>query len=295
MKKRFFLLLGSVFLLASCAYFVSYRAHPALKIFGEFQDVEERNYVIPYSLNWRALYLLDNGKEEAVKNYLRWYLSHLNYPDKHGLTGTIYDYRIGFNGRERSTGGYDSVDGYAGTFLLLVQKYYQRTKDREFFEENRAKIEDVAYTIVYLQDRDGLIKALPGKKAKYLMDNCEAFGGLNAFLALSQEMGWEATKGFYEKAAKSLRDSIWKNFYDRGNNNFYWAIDKTVRHKSQWKRFYPDAYAQLFPLCFGLLDGKEAVKDSLWENFNRFHRKRLGRLSVEQQIVFKLAKKYYGK
>ncbi|MFA5393170.1 MAG: hypothetical protein WC081_06210 [Candidatus Ratteibacteria bacterium] len=266
--------------------------HPVLRIWQEFQKVEENNYIIPYFVTLKAIADLNDGKIDIVKNYIIWHLNHLNYPDKNGLNGTIYDYRISQDGREVSTKDYDSVDSYAGMFLYLVNRYYQKTNDKQFIEKNRAKLEDIARVIVWMQDVDGLIMVMPGNNTKYLMDNCESYGGIKAFMSLSRAMNWE-TKDF-EKTESALRNGI-RKFFDSGKNNFYWAIQEEKKHASTWDNYYPDAYAQLFPVLFGLLEEDTVLRTSLWKNFNQFQASKIDKMAPEQKIIFEFTKEVMSK
>jgi hypothetical protein len=51
-------------------------SHPVL-------DIINNPYSVPYFLNLTAMGLLLSDPEK-VKNYIRWYLDHFNYPDKYG-------------------------------------------------------------------------------------------------------------------------------------------------------------------------------------------------------------------
>ena len=121
------------------------------------------------------------------------------------------------------------------------------------------------------------------------MDNCEAYGGISAFINLSNAMGWETT--YYEKVKKSIRDGILKHLYDKKRGNFYWAVDEKVKHLSRWNRFYPDSYAQLFPVLFGLLEKNLELKKYLWENFNKLYGNKLDKFPVEQKTIFDLTRR----
>ena len=292
MKKLFILSIANL-CFVSCATLNTYQPHPAVKILEEFQQWDEDDeeiYVIPYFVNLMSIYKLDRKDDlENIHKYIIWYLSHLNYPDKYGFTGTMYDYNVSRNGREKPAGVCDSVDSYSATFLILIYHYYQATGDKTLIEKNRKKLEDIAYTIPFLQDRDGLTTALPDLDEKYLMDNCETYGGISAFINLSRAMGWETT--YYEKVKKTLRNGILKHLYDKNRKNFYWAIEDKIKHPSRWTRFYPDSYAQLFPILFGLLEKDPELKRHLWEKFNHYHKNKTDKLPAEQKIVFDLTKR----
>ncbi len=274
----------------SCAHIETQPRHPALRMMEDIQPLEDENNVVPYFLNIAAIYRLEMDRDiPSVRAYLNWYLNHLSYPDKDGFTGTIYNWSISRDGTEQMTDTRDSVDGYAGTFLVLVYRYYQVTRDREFVTANRERLQDIAYTIAYLQDKDGLTKVLPGRTEKYLMDNCEAYGGISAFAALAREMKWD-TVTFYEDLRQSLRTAIVR-LYNPGRANFDWAVDGTTKYESSWNTFYPDAYAQLFPILFDVLEEDRELERNLWDTFQRLYSRASDKLPPEQRLIYKLTDK----
>ncbi len=209
----------------------------------------------------------------------------MNYPDKYGLTGSIYDYTVDNKGNEVSLETYDSVDSYAGTFIMLIEKYYSLTWSRTFIQNNRQKLEDIAYLIPFLRSNDGLTVAIPNTTPKFLMDNCEALSGISAFADLAADMGWE-TQSYYQTQKDIIRDAIMTHFRDRANANFYWFIDGDIHKVSQWEIFYPDAYAQLFPILFGVIIDPR-LRNDLWDTFNTYHKSNYNNFDVEQKIIYK--------
>lgn len=293
MKKKFFLrtifLFSTIILFSSCTC-GRIRKPPILGIYKEFRPVKKKVYIVPYSMNLFSLYTLYHQKNtQKVKEYINWYFNHLNYPDKYGITGSIYDYIISTDGKEKTTETFDSIDSYSGTFLLLLEKYYEKTKDEFLIRKNREKIEDIAYTIVYLQDKDGLTTPSPDIKVKYLMDNCEAFLGLKSFLNLSEKLNWKIPP-LFEEAVKLLQNGILNKFYDEKNKNFYWAISKEIKYKSNWDIFYPDAYAQLFPIFSKVLEN-EKIKKHLWTEFMKRYKTKINSFSPEQKIIIELTER----
>lgn len=277
--------------------------HPALEILREYQPVNHSgNTVVPYIVNLMALDILkkvppgyynSSGTANqfnipAVKAYILWYLDHLNYPDKYGATGSIYDYRVFQDGREISLDTYDSIDSYAATFILLINRYYQVTGDRNLVETKRQKLADIIYLIPYVQDHDGLTVAIPGTTGKYLMDNCEALAGISAFIELSRIFNW-GLEYFYRERETILRQGIRDHFFDRERGNFFWLIDGRSKSPSQWATFYPDAFAQLFPILYGIVEERIQV-ENIWALFHDNHGEILGGLPMEQRIVYQWAR-----
>ena len=255
--------------------------------------MEESNFVIPYTINLIALSEMQEAANlRPVKKYLNWVFKNLNYPDKHGLTGSIYDYDISILGIEKSSDNYDSVDSYSATFLMLLQKYFFLSHDRALIQQNKQKIHDIAYTIVYLQDKDGLTIAVPESDVKYLMDNCEVYGGLKAFIELSEDFGWNL-EDYYFGAKDSVERGIMQKLYNAEFQNFNWAVDDDSIHASNWNIFYPDAYAQIFPIVYGLLDDDDELRHQIWNNFNEIYKKQK-HIPSEQKIVISFAEKRMG-
>ena len=279
--KNYLCFLCASLILISCTY------HPALNILKKHQKLEQINSVVPYTINLYAIHDL-NSDVNKVKPYLTWVLQNLNYPDKHGLTGSIYDRNITIDGIEFSTGGYDSIDSYSATFLILLHKYFMQTNDKELIKENAKKIQDIAYTIAYLQDDDGLTTALPGSDIKYFMDNCEVYAGLRSFIFLSKAMNWNL-EDFSTNTITALEKGIWQRFYNPQNKNFNWAVDDVNVHESDWKNYYPDAYAQIFPIVYDLPFANSKKKDDIWKKYISLYNGNLKDLPSEQKIVVEFA------
>ncbi len=278
--------------------------NPALALWSKFYNVKiksnEKYHIVPYNDNIIALYFLNENKDTGIiKNYIIWYFKHLNYSDKFGLTGTMYDYIISESGCvEKPTKNYDSADSYAATFIMVVYKYYKITKDIRTLKYILPKLKDVAYIIPYLQDsNDGLINALPDKDEQYLMDNCEDYGGIKAYLGLLKITGRKSSKEFnyYEKLKESIKNAVVKNLYNPQRHNFDWAIIRGRKYYSNWSVYYPDALAQLFPVLYGVTDNSTASAIFLWDKFESIYRERMGSFPAEQKALYILTKEKINK
>jgi len=280
------MLINGLFLTMVCA--VAFAEHPALAVMKLHSKPSEGIQTInPYTLSIFALYELKHERNsEEVRQFILWYFGKLNYPDRNGLTGSVYDYELE-NGQERSTNQYDSVDGYAGLFLHLLHVYAVKTGDIKLVRDHWKKIEDIAYLIPFLQGKDSLTVALPGRHEKYLMDNCEAYGGISAFLAL-QNLAGKTNTAYYERIRMSIRQAIVTRLYEPKKKIFSWAIENDVKSRSQWKVFYPDAYAQLFPIYYNLLTSNPRLKRHLWNEFNRRYKAKVSGFPVEQRLMYEL-------
>lgn len=291
MKKRklLWLLIGSL-LLGACFSGTAAAGHPALAIMEPYaDDLEDMETIEPYIISILALNETVNARRlDAVKQFIGWYFSRLNYPDRYGLTGTVYVYTLE-GGREHSTRKYDSADGYAGLFLHLLHQYVVKTGDVELVLTNWQKIEDIAYILPVLQDKDGLTKALPGRKEKYLMDNCEVYGGLTAYLELRNIAG-KGPSAYYSRVRGSVKRAIFTRLYDSESKLFHWAAVGNTPSRSTWGTFYPDAYAQIFPIYYEVLNDTPLVRDRLWRMFSLRYAEVMPAFPVEQRLMYELTK-----
>jgi hypothetical protein len=207
-------------------------SHPVL-------DILNNHHIVPYFVNLTAIDLLPQDPK-SVKRYIEWYLRHLNYPDMYGLTGTIYDYYISGTS-EVPAYTYDSADSYASTFLFLVFIYTEETGDYQLIRDNSQKLKDIAYVIAYLQDTDGLIKALPHLNLKYLVDNIESVCGLRAFSFLLRKLkdpDWH----YYFTLSHSVESSVMRNLV-RGEQIAWAKLDDELFIANN-STVYPDIYAK---------------------------------------------------
>jgi hypothetical protein len=292
-KKLFWFIVFNLLLAQPALAGNSAHDHPALALMRPYaEEVREERAVIPYIVNIIAIYELNRQRHlREVKNYIEWYLSRLNYPDRQGLTCTIYDYEISLTGEEKSLDHYDSVDGYAGTFLYLLNLYHLHTQDNALIHENWEKIKGIAYLIPYLQQSDGLTVALAPDRdqTKYLMDNCEAYAGMLSFQKLARRSG-KKDDSFYPDTAETIRKAVLKILYDRRKNNFSWAMDQGGKHASSWSNFYPDALAQIFPIYFGLLDHDRQKKIMLWRTFQLYYKNKVKDFAPEQRMIYEMTR-----
>jgi len=227
--------------------------------------------IIPYFANL-ALYGLAACRyyEERIKKYMQWYLSHLEKPDLHGIYGSIYDYRLDSCGREISTGRYDSSDSYGATFLTLARLYIENCgDDTSWLRYCRHEFELIAGAVLATMQKDNLTLARPDWHVKYLMDNCEVYQGLKDYAWLLSTI-WEddlRAAQFTELAGKV------KNAVDskmRVNGSYCPAIYRFgLRKRPNWKKWYPDALAQLFPIITGVVHPSDKISRRLYDGILR--------------------------
>lgn len=271
--------------------------HPAMNIIKYYQSIQEDEIVVvPRVVSLMALDLLKSdpaAQLNNVKQYILWYMAHLNYADKYDITGSMYDYTVSANGKEMSLKSSDAIPRYAASFLLLLGRYLHVSGDHAFFTENRQKIEDLAYNIPFLQGEEGLIRTFPGQNSVFLEDNCEAYGGLSSIIKISRQMQWKIDE-YYLEIRERLANGILTHLYDSKGMRFYREIRNGRKKASEWKQLYPDAYCQLLPLLFDVLNQPRGVfarqrmiKKNLWKRFRRYHKRHIKNLRVEHQLIYK--------
>lgn len=267
--------------------------HPAVKIlvmYGvDFPPEATEIFVRPYVVNLYAMEILEFPvSRKLVRDYLEWYLRHLNASDVNGLSGTMYDLYVDKQGKERWLQTYDSADSYGATFFSLLYRYFVRTGDRFLADENIDKLETIAYMMYALLDDDGLSWVWSGHDSKYLMDNCEVYMGLRDYTQLQKEL-WEETNSRYAEPAERLRETIIRSLFNPLSLNFHFGLDRDgTLYESQWGKFYPDTLAQIYPIAWEVLPADSMLARHLWQQFDRLlSPDRLE--SEEQRVVARMA------
>lgn len=280
------LLILPLFLLVACSGSAVRRGNPALELWRHYEPGKASGYATnPYLNNILSISLLDdNSHAGEIGAYIQWYCDRLNYPDKHGVTGSMYDYYISGDGRETAGRSYDSVDSYAATFLIMAERYYSVTGDAALLKKNWTKIKDVAFIISFLQDKDGLVKALPSSDNKYLMDNCECYGGLLAYQKLSETLGY-GREPYYDTVAAAIKSGIMANLRDPGGKFFYWGISGGVRSAYNPEILYPDALSQLFPVLYGV-----SADGGVLDGFLKDYGGRTAGFPLEQRLIVEMTR-----
>jgi len=224
----------------------------------------------PYYSNIAAIGMTkDPARYGAVKNWMQWYLNHLNWPDKWGLYGSTYDYNV--NGStETSTGNADSTDSYAATFLSVAWAYY-RTGDagaQAYVKTLAYQMEVIAGVLISTQDNDGLTWAKPDYHIKYLMDNCEAYRGLRDVASLFQNAYGDSSKAAYFNArADMMLNGIRAMWLGGGAYGVYKdALGRLAA--PNWGVWYADATSQVFPVLMGVISPADPHAAQVYSAFN---------------------------
>jgi len=237
---------------------------PVRVICAHYLDLPENFYITPYEVCLYALELVEKPQyRPQVRNFLEVLFANVNSADKYGMCGTVYDFDIKGNTLKVKP-VFDSIDGYSGIFLVLFNRYYELTGDSTLLNANWQKIQDIAYTIAFLQQKSGMTIALPDYPVEYLMDNCEAYGGVKAFIHLAQALQKSIDTAYYQRVADGIKAGVY-SLYSEKAGTFKWCSEKDRNSWSIWEKFYPDAYAQIFPVYYGLLTDEE--QKYIWKTF----------------------------
>jgi hypothetical protein len=229
--------------------------------------------ISPYFGNQAAIGMcLDAARLPQVVGWMRWYLAHLNMPDRYGLDATVYDYYI-VNGVETTTTAvitepdYDSADSYAATFLSLAWTAWQ-TNDpttQAYIKTISYQLDLIGGVLIKLQQSDGLTWAKPNYQIKYTMDNCEVYRGFRDLASLFSAVGDSAKYAYYTAAADSCLKGIMSLWVNEA-----WSVYKdalgNLRAPSM-TAWYPDATAQLFPILHGIIAPSSTLAQESYSAF----------------------------
>ncbi len=213
----------------------------------------------PYFANIDAIGMTkDPNRMPQVVAWMKWYMNHLNWPDKWGLYGTMYNYTV-TNGVETPTDDCDSTDSYASTFLTLAWNAWQsgNTNARTYIKTLSYQLDVIGGVLIQTQQSDGLTWAKPDYQIKYLMDNAEGYRGLSDLASLYKNAFGDTVKAaYYSAAAASMQNGV-KGMWMNGD----WAVYKNYYGDlvgPNLDTWYPDASAQVFPVLMGVVPSSDS-------------------------------------
>jgi hypothetical protein len=244
------------------------------------------SHIVPYFANHAAWGLAAHRVEsQAIRNYVLWYFSHLNKPDRWGRMGTVYDYEV-VNGQEVPANDYDSADAYAGTFLTVLRAWYEAdpAAAQPLLASHLADIEMIADLISQLQQTDGLTWAKDTFRVKYLLDNVETYAGLRDLTMIGPAIGLAPGKNARIQAAadaiqRGINQALWQptlGFYLAGldQNNAWFTTRLNV--------WYPDAIAQL-----SMITNRVPTRIPYRQLYDRFKQFQPGWFNLDQMRNFR--------
>jgi hypothetical protein len=195
----------------------------------------------------------DPSFETSAWKWLSWYAAHQD------ANGYVEDYIR--NGTDFvPSGTMDSTDGTSGTYLSALWATATESKGqlahlRHLWPAAKLAVSAIESTF----DSDGLTWALSTYHVKYLMDNVEALGGMDAAYAMAQLMH-DPMEAFRVKA-DALRlqtgiDSLW----DPATGAYDWALHENGdRVPCDWTVLYPDTVEQGWAVAYGAVPADRAA------------------------------------
>jgi hypothetical protein len=225
---------------------------------GAIATSVDRTTISPYLGNYAALGLARAAELTGESRYARAAWGWLNWYAQHqDVNGFVTDYKIA-GGRETTTGGMDSTDAYAGTFLVALEGAWQATSDRRALRALTPAIAAGVGAIEATQDTDGLTWAKPRFRVKYLMDQAETYAGLRAATTLA------LASGDFVLSLRAMLDAAWMSggvarLWNPRVGAYDWAVQESgARKTTDWSLLYPDAVEQTWLVAFGLVTGARA-------------------------------------
>jgi hypothetical protein len=212
------------------------------------------------------------GGADAVEAWMQWYLRHLNMPDAEGVYGTIDDYTVDEEAVESSQHRADSTDAYAATFLTLARSLYE-TGDagkRTFVRGLKYQLDVIGGVMIKEQQPDGLTWAKSSYRVAYLLDNCEVYRGLEDLSVLMNSAFHDPKAAFfYAQHADSVKQGINTKLWDADQNRYLIAeFASGEKDSAVADKWYPDTYAQLFPVTEGVLQPSDPRAVRLYAALN---------------------------
>jgi hypothetical protein len=225
----------------------------------------------PYFANLAAIgWLEDSTRIPQVEAWMSWYIAHLNWPDRWGEYGTVYDYSVA-GGTEVSLDAFDSADSYAATFLSLAEALWNTgDPDAQAFIKDTVgqyNLNVVGNVITNLQQSNGLVYAMPTAMVEYLMDNSEDYRGLTDFARLAAQAWGDADSArWYTAHARAIRVGIQSVLYVRNSGLYRPYAGSDAPDLKTW---YPDSVAQLYPIVQGVIAPGSTQSKSVYATFNQ--------------------------
>ena len=238
----------------------------------------EEQTVTPYFSGLAALGLLSGTvtqeQLQGAERFLLWYLDHLNTAQEDPINGdgTVFDQLAIREGEtirvEPKVGRYDSVDSYAAILLLLADRYGQ-VAGPSLLEARRADLLRVLDALLHTLEENGLSHAKAEYPVQYLMDNCEVYAALGAAPRLLEILDaggsrLEAVNQARSQLGQTIENILWNETLERYETGI---LTGKPLDSDGWDSFYPDSAAQLFPLCFGVLEPDDGRARALYEDF----------------------------
>jgi hypothetical protein len=149
----------------------------------------------------------------------------------------------------------DSTDSYAGMFLYAVRAAYaSRSGQLAKLQPLAPAVGSAVRAIEATQDKDGLTWAKPTWHVKYLMDQAEAFAGLQAGASLATTLADQTLATRASGDATRMQTAV-AALWNTVTLAYDWAVHDTgARVANQWTVLYSDAMQQAWSVAFGVAE-----------------------------------------
>lgn len=227
---------------------------------GAIQTYPRSGIVDPYEGSYAAAGLAQaaamTGDMTAARDAWRW-LEWYHAAEGHG--GVVTNATVGPSGTTTPTGTVDSTDATAGMFLVALRDAWAATGDGARLAALHGAAVDAVGVIESTQDSDGLTWALPTYHVKYLMDEDEAYAGLQAATAIARALGDDVLAARAAADASRMAAGI-ASLWDPATGAYDWAKHADgVQQPTDWSHLYPDALEQVWTVAYGLASGPRAT------------------------------------
>jgi hypothetical protein len=216
--------------------------------------------IVPYFANAACNALLAANQLDAepddlqrVRKWIDWYAGHVR------ADGTILDH-LGKVDRYEASPKRDSIDTYAPSYLIILQRYtHSRPEERaSLLPQARLALAAIERSI---DPTDGLAWASVPHKVKYPMDNLEVCIGLQWGFKFFEAAGAADDAAKAGRLLDRCRAGV-ATFWLADKGYFAWA--KSTRMHVSFEKGYPDGVVNLF--AAGCIDPPSA---KLWENLRK--------------------------
>lgn len=197
----------------------------------------------------------------VVEKWMDWYITKMN--------PTLVNYYYDISGDNETTcppgGGLcndiDAQDSDPTLFFLVLNKYYDITKDRSWFinnTEHKLKLEEAADFVVNLIDPNyGLTIAKTTYPIAYTMDNSEVYAGLIALSTIEKDVYNDIEKSqYYANIANSIKENIETYLYPsnptKTSDYKYYASKESNNNNAVSINSLYSFLPALWPLLFGV-------------------------------------------
>lgn len=237
----------------------------------------------PYYATLGCLGLLEVADEESieiVKNWVDWYIRHINRESDYlGATGTIYSWYVNKENISDfycDNQEYSASDSRGSTFVILLNKLYEVTKDKDFLTARKEDIELILDSALFTWDSEYNLTASKNDSSnvKYLQDNVQVQAALKAMVSLCENVFNDSKmKNKYSEKQILHKNALEKMFIkdensfvtDANRSEYVYYIANNIK-LCDWSVFYGDSVSEIFPVLYDIEE--DARGKLLYEKFS---------------------------